>query len=62
MQRIYGVAFAIRLPKTYLEMLEEAKKRDHRKLGQELDLFVFLIWWGRGYLCLRQEALFLGGN
>jgi len=41
MQRLYGVAFAT--PKElreYLNMLEEAKKRDHRKLGQELDLFV----------------------
>jgi threonyl-tRNA synthetase len=40
MQRIYGVAFAT--PKelrSHLDMLEEAKKRDHRKLGQELDLF-----------------------
>jgi threonyl-tRNA synthetase len=40
MQRLYGVAFETQeeLDK-YLEMLEEAKKRDHRKLGQELDLF-----------------------
>ncbi|MFC1787701.1 threonine--tRNA ligase [Patescibacteria group bacterium] len=40
MQRVYGVAFATQseLDK-YLTMLEEAKKRDHRKLGQELDLF-----------------------
>ena len=41
LQRIYGIAF----PKKseldeYLEMLEEAKKRDHRKLGKELDLFM----------------------
>src|SRR5204862_3980607 len=42
MQRIYGVAFeAEKELKEFLEMLEEAKKRDHRKLGQELDLFVF---------------------
>jgi threonyl-tRNA synthetase len=41
MQRILGVAFAT--PKElrrHLDMLEEAKKRDHRRLGQELDLFV----------------------
>ena len=41
MQRLYGVGFAN--PKdlrVHLEMLEEAKKRDHRKLGQEMDLFV----------------------
>ncbi|HSX31506.1 MAG TPA: threonine--tRNA ligase [Candidatus Saccharimonadales bacterium] len=49
MQRIYGVAFAT--PKElrqYLDMLEEAKKRDHRKLGQELDLFVFSDLVGQG--------------
>lgn len=41
MQRLYGVAFATKDElKQYLMMLEEAKKRDHRKLGQELDLFV----------------------
>jgi len=42
LQRIYGISF----PKAseleeYLNMLEEAKKRDHRKLGKELDLFFF---------------------
>lgn len=49
MQRIYGVAFADRkaLAK-HLLMLEEAKKRDHRKLGQELDLFVFSDVVGSG--------------
>jgi threonyl-tRNA synthetase len=42
MQRIYGVAFATELElEDYLNMLEEAKKRDHRKLGQELELFFF---------------------
>lgn len=49
MQRMYGVAFAT--PKElrrHLEMLEEAKKRDHRKLGQELDLFVFSDLVGSG--------------
>ncbi len=41
MQRLYGVAFATDEElKAHLHMLEEAKKRDHRKLGQELDLFV----------------------
>lgn len=41
MQRIYGVAFASdKELRTYLAMLEEARKRDHRKLGQELELFV----------------------
>jgi threonyl-tRNA synthetase len=49
MQRLYGVAFAT--PKElrqHLDMLEEAKKRDHRKLGQELDLFVFSDMVGSG--------------
>ena len=49
MTRIYGVSF----PKQkqlnqHLEMLEEAKKRDHRKLGQELDLFMFSEKVGNG--------------
>lgn len=49
MQRIYGVAFASEKElKAHLEMLEEAKKRDHRKLGQELDLFVFSDLVGPG--------------
>lgn len=40
LQRIYGTAFPDRKDlKKHLAMLEEAKKRDHRKLGRELDLF-----------------------
>lgn len=40
MQRLYGVAFATQEElDEHLAMLEEAKKRDHRKLGQELDLY-----------------------
>ncbi|WP_306006735.1 threonine--tRNA ligase [Aquicoccus porphyridii] len=40
LQRIYGVAFQNRdALKKYLHMLEEAAKRDHRKLGREMDLF-----------------------
>ncbi len=40
LQRIYATAFASKDElKEYLTMLEEAKKRDHRKLGKELDLF-----------------------
>ena len=42
LQRIYGVAFSNKeLLKTYLNNIEEAKKRDHRKLGKELKLFTF---------------------
>jgi len=40
MQRLYGVAFATQEElDEHLHMLEEAKKRDHRKLGKELDLY-----------------------
>jgi threonyl-tRNA synthetase len=42
LQRIYGTAWESREAlKAYLTMLEEAEKRDHRKLGAELDLFSF---------------------
>jgi threonyl-tRNA synthetase len=62
MQRLYGVAFATKEELNgHLQMLEEAKKRDHRKLGQELDLFSFsdlvggglALWSPRGTV-LRQ--------
>jgi threonyl-tRNA synthetase len=40
LQRIYGISFPKKSQlKEYLDRLEEAKKRDHRKLGKELDLF-----------------------
>jgi threonyl-tRNA synthetase len=49
MQRIYGVAFDSKEElQKYLTMLDEAKKRDHRKLGAELDLFVFSDMVGSG--------------
>ncbi len=49
MQRLYGVAFATKEElASHLHMLEEAKKRDHRKLGHELDLFVFSDLVGAG--------------
>ena len=42
LQRIYGTVFNTKKElKEYLHMLEEAKKRDHRKLGKELELFAF---------------------
>jgi threonyl-tRNA synthetase len=42
LQRIYGTAFKTKKElDDYFAMLEEAKKRDHRKLGKELELFVF---------------------
>jgi threonyl-tRNA synthetase len=49
MQRVYGVAFATEDElNTFLAMQEEAKKRDHRKIGQELDLFLFAEPVGSG--------------
>jgi threonyl-tRNA synthetase len=45
MQRLYGTAFlSDKDLKAYLTQIEEAKKRDHRKLGRELGLFMFHHW------------------
>ena len=47
--RIYGISFPKQKELTeYLALLEEAKKRDHRKLGKELDLFTFSQKVGQG--------------
>jgi threonyl-tRNA synthetase len=47
--RLYGITFPkAKELKEYLEMLEEAKKRDHRKLGKELGLFTFSQRVGQG--------------
>ncbi len=47
--RVYGISFPKQKDLTeYLEMLEEAKKRDHRKLGKELELFHFSQRVGQG--------------
>ncbi len=62
LQRIYGTAFARESElKAHLQMLEEAKKRDHRKLGPALDLFSIeesagpgLIFWHPNGTILRQ--------
>ena len=52
LQRIYGTAFAAEADlKTYLRHLEEAKKRDHRKLGTQLDMFSFSEEVGAG-MCI----------
>lgn len=49
MQRLYGVAFETKQEvEDHLLMLEEAKRRDHRKLGQELDLFFISESVGKG--------------
>lgn len=57
LQRIYGTAWATKEDQAaYLHMLEEAEKRDHRRLGKELDLFHLqdeapgmIFWHGRGW-------------
>ena len=47
--RVYGISFPKKsLLDDYLHLLEEAKKRDHRKLGKELDLFTFSQKVGQG--------------
>ena len=47
--RVYGISFPKQKDlKAYLELLEEAKKRDHRKLGKELELFTFSQKVGQG--------------
>ncbi|MFD0962529.1 threonine--tRNA ligase [Pseudofulvibacter geojedonensis] len=47
--RLYGISFPKQKElKEYLELLEEAKKRDHRKLGKELELFTFSQRVGQG--------------
>ena len=63
LQRIYATAWADKKDlKVYLEMLEEAAKRDHRKLGKEMDLFHFepeyapgaVFWHDKGYKIYRK--------
>jgi len=57
LQRIYGTAWSTKEQlEQYLHMLEEAEKRDHRKIGRELDLFHFQeeaqgmpFWHSKGY-------------
>lgn len=61
LQRIYGTAFPTEQElKDYLQRLEEAEKRDHRKLGKRLDLFHFqeeavgnVFWHARGWTLYR---------
>ncbi len=62
LQRVYGVAFANKeLLKTYLYNIEEAKKRDHRKLGKELKLFAFLDE-GPGFPFFLPKGVILKNN
>lgn len=62
LQRIYGVSFPQKKQlEEYLKLLEEAKKRDHRKLGKDLELFFFHevspgapFWLPKGMFIFRQ--------
>jgi threonyl-tRNA synthetase len=57
MQRIYGAAFFTKKDlDAYLTQLEEAKKRDHRKLGQELDLFSIQELAGPGLIFFHPKG------
>ena len=68
LQRIYGVAFATKEElEHYLWQQEEAKKRDHRKLGRELELFVIdplvgkglVLWLPKGNILREELAKFI---
>jgi threonyl-tRNA synthetase len=67
LQRIYGITFPAKQElDEYLFRLEEAKRRDHRKLGRELELFVFHdiapgapFWLPKGMILFRQLEQFL---
>ena len=59
LQRIYGLAFSDdKRLKDYLKFLEEAEKRDHRRLGKELELF-FLSEYGPGFPFLMPIGMVL---
>jgi len=60
LQRIYGTAFVDKKElETYLTRLEEAKRRDHRKLGKELDLFSFSDEVGAGFAIWHPKGAML---
>ncbi|MGZ3535880.1 MAG: threonine--tRNA ligase, partial [Thermodesulfobacteriota bacterium] len=60
LQRIYGTAFpALQALEEFLRMLEEARKRDHRKLGRELDLFSLSEEAGPGLVIYHPKGAIL---
>jgi threonyl-tRNA synthetase len=60
LQRIYGTAFVDKKElEAYLHRLEEAKRRDHRKLGKELDLFSFSDEVGAGFAIWHPKGAML---
>ncbi len=70
LQRIYGTAWTSKKElNAYLEQLEEAEKRDHRKLGRELDLFHFseeapgsIFWHSKGWILFRKLLDYMRGR
>ena len=70
LQRIYGTAWANKKQlKAYLNRIAEAEKRDHRKLGRQLDLFHFsedapgsVFWHPRGWTLFRQLLEYMRGR
>ena len=70
LQRIYGTAWRDEKElKAYLHRLEEAEKRDHRRLGRELDLFHFqeeavgsAFWHAKGWLLYRTLESYIRGR
>ncbi|MBK5941682.1 threonine--tRNA ligase [Halochromatium roseum] len=70
LQRIYGTAWRDKKElKAYLRRLEEAEKRDHRKLGKQLDLFHFqdeapgmAFWHQKGRIIYRQVEAYMRGK
>jgi threonyl-tRNA synthetase len=62
LQRIYGASFLTQKElDDYLKQLEEAKARDHRKLGKELDLFLFHPWAPASPFFLPKGAVLYNG-
>ncbi len=69
LQRIYGTAWARKEDQdAYLHMLEEAEKRDHRKLGRQLDLFHMqdeapgmVFWHPKGWALWQQVEQYMRG-
>jgi threonyl-tRNA synthetase len=67
LQRIYGVAFADEKElAAHLTQIEEAEKRDHRKIGREMDLFHFqeegpgvVFWHSKGWTTLQQLIAYM---
>ncbi len=60
LQRIYGTVFFKKEDlENYLKFLEEAKKRDHRRLGKELDLFSFHEEAGAGFVYWHPKGSFI---